>query len=294
MCRSRIIDDEEDALLCEGSCQKWFHRYCAGVSVSCYKTLSTSSAPFVCWVCSQELHRAVVSQLQAEIAALKEEVSELRKKELNSHLDFDTRPWTDVVSRGQRKTAVSALKSKSVAQGQTVQNVGIRSQPPSSSRSATVNPKPPTKSRGAGQHNRPSKRIEGKRKIWGTMKTTSVAAVKNSLKVITKIESDSLSIKRKYKTCTSGDGDTVRVSKWWFVVSGDEDFLQQLQKEWPSVKLQTNWSLEPVFCFDDSCTPPHLSTHNACPDPTVVPTLPEETLQQSTDPDPTPSQQGTD
>ena len=64
--------------MCEGSCQKWFHCYCTGVSTSCYRALSSSSSPFICWVYSQELHRTIVGQLQAEIAALREEVLELR------------------------------------------------------------------------------------------------------------------------------------------------------------------------------------------------------------------------
>ena len=30
VCCSPTVSGKEDALLCEGSCQKWFHRYCAG------------------------------------------------------------------------------------------------------------------------------------------------------------------------------------------------------------------------------------------------------------------------
>ena len=41
------------------------------------RSLSNISSPFVCWLCSQELHHTIVSQLQAEIAALREEVVEL-------------------------------------------------------------------------------------------------------------------------------------------------------------------------------------------------------------------------
>ena len=32
LCLAAIVDDNEDALECEGTCQLWFHRYCAGVS----------------------------------------------------------------------------------------------------------------------------------------------------------------------------------------------------------------------------------------------------------------------
>ena len=57
----------------------WFHRYCAGISLTCFRSLSNSSTLFVCWLRSQELYRTIVSQLQAEITALREEMVELRK-----------------------------------------------------------------------------------------------------------------------------------------------------------------------------------------------------------------------
>ena len=85
VCCSSIVDGADDALQCEGAYQKWFHRYCAGVPKYHHTILSNSSTPFLCWVCSQRLHHAVVSQLQAKISALEEtlttinsEVTELR------------------------------------------------------------------------------------------------------------------------------------------------------------------------------------------------------------------------
>ena len=78
LCAAAIIDGKEDALQCEGTCQKWFHRYCAGISLSHFQELASSAKPFVCLSCSQNVHQAVVCQLQAEISALKAEVRELR------------------------------------------------------------------------------------------------------------------------------------------------------------------------------------------------------------------------
>jgi len=89
--------------------------------------------------------------------------------------------------------------------------------------------------------------VEGKRKIWGTMKTTSTAAVSHTITTLTKTAG--LLVKRKFKT-SHGENST-RVSKWWFVVSGDEEVLKQLDKQWPSVSLQTKWSIEPIFCFNN-------------------------------------------
>ena len=78
LCASAIVDGKDEALQCEGTCQKWFHRYCVGVSLSHFTRLANCAQPFVCASCSQEVQQAVVCQLQAEIAALKAEVRELR------------------------------------------------------------------------------------------------------------------------------------------------------------------------------------------------------------------------
>ena len=51
----------------------WFHRSCAGVPLSHFKDLANSDKPFVCILCSQNVHQAVVCQLQSEIAELKTE-----------------------------------------------------------------------------------------------------------------------------------------------------------------------------------------------------------------------------
>ena len=52
----------------------WFHRYCVGVSLSHFKHLANTSKPFVCSFCSQDVHQALVCQLQSEITALKDEM----------------------------------------------------------------------------------------------------------------------------------------------------------------------------------------------------------------------------
>ena len=41
------------------------------------------------------------------------------------------------------------------------------------------------------------------------------------------------------------------MTKWWFIISGEESLLDQLSNNWTVVKLQTNWSLEPVLAYTD-------------------------------------------
>ena len=101
---------------------------------------------------------------------------------------------------------------------------------------------------------RPMMTVEEKRKVWGTLRTTRATAVKNTIRAITKIEG--LYVKRKYhvkKTRQdSSRGINTQLSKWWFVVSGEEPTLELLEKKWSAVNYQTNWTLEPVLSYCDS------------------------------------------
>ena len=89
--------------------------------------------------------------------------------------------------------------------------------------------------------------MEGKRKIWGTIKTTSTAAISHTINTLTKTAG--LLVKCKFKT-SHGENST-HVSKWCFVVSVNEEVLKQLDEQWASVSLQTKWPIEPVFCFNN-------------------------------------------
>ena len=77
VCDAAIVEGKEDALQCEDACQMWYHHYYAGVSRSHFRRLASTSNPFVCLSCSQDVHQTVVCQLQLEITALKNEVRAL-------------------------------------------------------------------------------------------------------------------------------------------------------------------------------------------------------------------------
>lgn len=72
-CCTSIEDNEHEAIQCEGSCQKWYHRLCAGVSKYHYDKLADSPSPFICWLCSDSLQKAVIRELQQELSALKQD-----------------------------------------------------------------------------------------------------------------------------------------------------------------------------------------------------------------------------
>lgn len=72
-CCGEIDDNEHEAIQCEGSCQKWYHRLCAGVSKHHYDNLADSPSPFICWLCSDILQKAVIHELQQELTKLRKD-----------------------------------------------------------------------------------------------------------------------------------------------------------------------------------------------------------------------------
>ena len=48
---------------------------------------------------------------------------------------------------------------------------------------------------------------------------------------------------RKFKTA----GEHKRVVRWWHVISGDEEVLSLLDRNWENVEVQTSWQIEPCL-----------------------------------------------
>ena len=100
LCCRAIVEGEEETLLCEGdgSCNKWMHRYCAGVSTSHYESL-----------CVQQKQAAMIDKMKSTIAALTAESGELRtalqsatvRAEVGSN---NSTAWSKVVRRESAHT----------------------------------------------------------------------------------------------------------------------------------------------------------------------------------------------
>lgn len=173
-----------------------------------------------------------MTDLKDCIAALKAEILELRStvQELSSKVEaaeIENRKaepsWSQVVRRGKKR--------------QQKQRQG-----PQPARQTLD----PTRQ---GDKTRKSVKAVGARKIWGTLKTTTSAAVKNALSSLTKVSCSDLQIKRKYKS-SHRNPDTV--AKWWFVIRGEENKLQELEGEWRAIAIQTAWKLEPVYYYEEN------------------------------------------
>ncbi len=189
-----------------------------------------------------------VNELKSTVEALKMEVSQLKEliRELRGEVNASAKvphkpggehannipretPWNVVARRGKRNSGSRPPPKDSHAQAKSVHN-------------------PHHTTHQSQKNHMPKSRIpvKGARKIWGTLRHTTTLAVQNTLKALTKCCNNGLTIKRKFKAT---HGDRNRVTKWWFVLRGEEQLLEQLQEEWPAVSVQTSWKLEPVLSY---------------------------------------------
>ena len=259
------IPATSDALKCS-MCEVWLHRYCAGIPMSRYATIASS---FVCSACSITASSSIVSELRSEIAALKVEVSELRTalNAANHKLELCVQT-EDSAERQNAPATMDSTDHGGAALPQQGRSTRRSHGPP------RLGTRPPRAHRAAPAsiHRKPCIPVQGKRKMWGTRKTTTVEDVIRVINSNTSVKTG-LTVKRKYK---SRPGHPHTTSKWWFVISGEENILQQLQGEWSTVNNQTEgkWSLEPLLCYADPESTPIGSNCPAATTSTNVTTPP--------------------
>ena len=70
VCQGPITDGKDEALLCEGECGLWYHRGCASIPPSLYKSLSNSADRFVCLACTNTHLKQEMTQPKSELAGM--------------------------------------------------------------------------------------------------------------------------------------------------------------------------------------------------------------------------------
>ena len=250
VCTNGIPADE--VATCD-ECKKTSHRYCAGVP---FEEFVNSDGVFTCLSCLKMLYKKqqVLTETMSDcISALKVEISELRSalKDIESagvsvstDRDQESEPAQKRSAPDRQWTTVgSGRRGRKRHQKFTKANLPAGSAPSSSLRTDgrrlidTSAPPAETNIR-SSTSDKEKVIIEGKRKVWGTLRATSAGAVKNTIKALSKIEA-AFEVKRKYHL-RNGRGTNVQASKWWFIISGEETVLKQLSDGWNTVKLQTN------------------------------------------------------
>ena len=276
VCQGPVVDGKDEALQCEGECGLWLHRGCASVPPSRYKFLSTSDEPFVCLCCSnielrKELahlrselrdalelytngpHRQQISDLTGTVAALKMEVSQLKEtlsavsSELTSFLTSKNSTYASKAAT-RRPAGTDGDVHHRTARTNNGTNGTKRPprqvRPPRSSENRERNPSARQAKSTRSSEQRERIPVTGVRRIWGTLRNTTPAAVSSALNKLT-TSGNQLAVKKKFS-------DISGRSRWWFLVKGREEVLTKLQEEWEKVSLQTNWKLEP-------CTKPNTA-----------------------------------
>ena len=297
MCCETIVEATEDtegqeALFCEGTCQKWLHRWCAGVHKESYAALTLSVEPFMCPSCRLSEHCQLIKTLVETVESLKGEVQQLKQCKLfppthgnpdvagkdhdqeassvnvsgvESGLETEPAPskavtnngasaersWATVVGRrGNQQRSRSGRRggkrgnsnrAGSHRNYRTHQD-GVNQSQGSGYETGERNIRPgaePHRSRSQDRGERVQ--VQGKRRIWGTLKACSSNAAMQTICQLTGTSKEKLQIKRKFKRLHDNK------TRWWHIVSGDEGDLDKLEGEWEAVRLQMGWKLEKYF-----------------------------------------------
>ena len=69
--------DGHDTILCEGDCQGWTHRHCAGITRPVFEKLLSESAPYLCPHCTLGKQYNEISALKETIKTLTDKISKL-------------------------------------------------------------------------------------------------------------------------------------------------------------------------------------------------------------------------
>ena len=106
ICCNEVIETEsntEGALFCEGACQKWVHRSCAGVTRYHFEKLSKSDDPWYCPCCTVVSQNKQIDTLKFKIESLMAELAKTYEyfadktvqlqNELKQQKDIAARVW---------------------------------------------------------------------------------------------------------------------------------------------------------------------------------------------------------
>ena len=265
VCCQPIVDGKDQALFCDGICQKWSHRYCVGVPSSHFEALSSSDKPFLCYLCCQSAQEEQLSDMKRIIDHLKEEVSCLKStlklrdgddgsKPVESDTAQGLSSFVDIVTRGDVVTG-NDRGVRGPGRGRGVRGRSSYRKRASRPSGEAARVGGHSTDSGQGHAKFPSMRAKsstkgvsvcGARRIWGTLKATTTRAVE---KVISTFSTTPVIVKRKYKSFNTPGSITKKSQRWWFVVRAEESVLVQLERDWESIEVQTGWQLTPLLHY---------------------------------------------
>ena len=237
ICCQPIVIGKDEALFCVGKCQQWLHRYCASISVKCYKAILNDNQSYLCPCCYRESQEERIAELTSTVETMKLEIAQLKKELATAQATATTRPQRSYANVANRKTGAGANKAHS-----------YHSKPLDGEHRAGSNTESTSLGETAAIMNKT--KVVGARRIWGTLKSSSAKNVKSVILRVSKIGGE-LRIKSKDK-----DSPTTGRPRWWYVLHSSESTLMELEAKWDQVKVQTSWKLEPCFLAGNQSIPP--------------------------------------
>ena len=139
VCMEPILDEGvdhagQDALFCEGECQCWHHRWCAGVTKRRYIGLADTTEPFLCPSCTIVNQKATIDCLRVCLNALTDEVRAMKEiitvsQRQKDALTDEVRAMKEIITASQRQkgkdtetTEGSTAGTFSTLRGNTIQD----------------------------------------------------------------------------------------------------------------------------------------------------------------------------
>jgi hypothetical protein len=188
------------------------------------------------------------SALAAEVANLRQLIDSLKKEK--------TSPKTNTMPPKPKRTYARVARTAAVS------NTASTAAAP-----FEIPPKAPRPRRDSSL----KVKVDGARRIWGTVPTCTAAAVAAT---ISKLISHNLQLRVRRKTKPISGNKVL----WWFVVHGAESDLVTLEQNWDQVQTQTLWLLQNCYMSPQTTQPEdhptpvatiELSQHTA-PGPVVA------------------------
>ena len=131
ICQKEIIDRSdgcagEDSIFCEGACQRWLHRSCAGLPDPAFDLIHDSDEPFYCFPCSMASHAAEIKELRALVASLSNELADLKSIISPSNLaPANSRPMYSEVTQSRVSTGEGTTSPHSIPSVPMVDNPAL-------------------------------------------------------------------------------------------------------------------------------------------------------------------------
>ena len=77
---SSATSDGQDSILCEGTCGKWLHRKCAGLSKKAFQNVCNSKKPFLCSHCVISKHEEEITAPKSAIQVVTDQLPSIQTK----------------------------------------------------------------------------------------------------------------------------------------------------------------------------------------------------------------------